>query len=189
MVARRVPPSASSALNGSCFNSKAVSRSEIAKRARSTEAASGAVLAAPWVVPLVATAVAQSKELRQVHWRSPVDDGSAIRMMAGAPKSRAACHFAAAIGLRSMLEGFAPEIPDWANDQHTLKGKAMGRGLDHFRKEGALLVPSPTEPDAYEGEAYRLRTIKSASASPIETDLMPLGHFDLSGNRRRAQRR
>src|ERR1700716_718454 len=26
------------------------------------------------------------------------------------------CHFAAAIGLRSMLEGFAPKIPDWAND-------------------------------------------------------------------------
>ena len=25
----------------------------------------------------------------------------------------------------------------------------MGRGLDHFRKEGAKLVPQPTEPDWY----------------------------------------
>ena len=61
-----------------------------------------------------------------------------------APKSRAGCHFAAAIGLRSMLEDFAPAIPDWANDQHTLPGKQLGRGLDHFRKEGAKLVPPPT---------------------------------------------
>lgn len=38
--------------------------------------------------------------------------------------------------LRSLLEDFAPEIPDFALDMHTMKGKAMGRGLDHFRAEG-----------------------------------------------------
>ena len=86
--------------------------------------------------------------------------GNAIRMMARAPKSRAGCHFAAAIGLRSLLEDFTPEIPDFANDMHTMKGKAMGRGLDHFRSEGAKLIPSPTEPDAFEDEAYRLWAIK-----------------------------
>jgi hypothetical protein len=63
--------------------------------------------------------------------------GNANRMMARAPKSRAGCHFGAAIGLRSMLEDFAPTIPDHALDMHTMKGKAMGRGLDHFRKESA----------------------------------------------------
>ncbi|WP_156438902.1 hypothetical protein [Bradyrhizobium valentinum] len=62
--------------------------------------------------------------------------------------------------MRSMLEGCAPEIPDYALDQHTMKGKAMGRGLDHFRKEGAKLIPPPTEPDPYIEEAYRLWQIK-----------------------------
>src|SRR4029077_5973542 len=76
---------------------------------------------------------------------------------------RAGCHFAAAIGLRSMLEDFAPEIPDYALDMHTRKGKAMGRGLDHFRKEGAKLVPEPTADDPYEDEAYRLWAIKQQS--------------------------
>ena len=76
---------------------------------------------------------------------------------------RAGCHFAAAIGLRSMLEGYAPEIPDYALDMHTMKGKAMGRGLDHFRKEGAKLVPEPTADDPYEDEAYRLWAIKQRS--------------------------
>jgi hypothetical protein len=89
--------------------------------------------------------------------------GNAIRMMYRSPKSRAGCHLAAAIGLRSMLEDFAPEIPDYALDMHTMKGKAMGRGLDHFRKEGAKLVPPPTADDPYEDEAYRLWTIKERS--------------------------
>jgi hypothetical protein len=65
------------------------------------------------------------------------------------------CHFAAAIGLRSMLEDYAPTIPDWAND-----GRKLGRGLDHFRKEGAKLIPPPTTDDPYEDEAYRLWAIK-----------------------------
>jgi len=37
----------------------------------------------------------------------------------------------------------------------------MGRGLDHFRREGAKLVPEPTEPDLYIEEAYRLWQIKA----------------------------
>jgi len=86
--------------------------------------------------------------------------GNCIRIMCRAPKSRAGCHFAAAIGLRSMLEDFASTIPDYALDMHTMKGKAMGGGLDHFRKEGAKLVPPPTGDDPYEDEAYRLWTIK-----------------------------
>jgi hypothetical protein len=43
---------------------------------------------------------------------------------------------------------------------HTMKGKALGRGLDHFRKEGARLIPPPTADDPYEDEAYRLWAIK-----------------------------
>ena len=57
-------------------------------------------------------------------------------MMCRSPKSRACCHFAAAIGLRSSLEGFVPTMPDWVLDQPTLQGKAMKRGLDYFREQG-----------------------------------------------------
>jgi hypothetical protein len=87
--------------------------------------------------------------------------GNAIRLMCRAKKSREGDHFAAAIGLRSLLEDFVPTIPDWANDQHTLAGKKLGRGLDHFRNEGARLVPPPTGDDPYDDEAYRLWAISS----------------------------
>jgi replication-associated recombination protein RarA len=114
-------------------------------------------LAAPHVFPFVAASLAASRDrYTKSIGEARLMVGNAIRMMCRAPKSRAGCHFGAAIGLRSMLEGFAPEIPDYANDMHTMRGKALGRGLDHFRKEGAKLVPPPTEPDEYEDEAYRL---------------------------------
>ena len=89
--------------------------------------------------------------------------GNAIRLMCRAAKSRAGCHFAAAIGLRAELEGFVPVIPDWANDMHTLAGRKQGRGLDHFRREGARLNPPPTADDPYEDEAYRLWALKQTA--------------------------
>src|SRR5258705_181611 len=113
---------------------------------------------------LVAAKVAGAKAMRWYDAEKPgasrMAIGNAIRIMARARKSREGDHFAAAIGLRSMLEQFAPTIPDWANDRHTLAGKKLGRGLDHFRKEGARLIPEPTADDPYEGEAYRLWAIK-----------------------------
>jgi hypothetical protein len=93
-------------------------------------------LAAPWVAPFVFTATAQSKEryARSIG-EARLIVGNAIRMMCASPKSRAGCHFAAAIGLRSMLEDFAPTIPDWANDQHTLEGRKMGRFFRTFSQK------------------------------------------------------
>ena len=118
--------------------------------------------AAPHIVPFVKAACEQAMAWYDAEklGASRLAIGNAIRLMCRAAKSREGDHFAAAIGLRSMLEGFSPTIPDWANDQHTLAGRKLGRGLDHFRKEGALLVPPPTEPDPYEDEAYRLWQIK-----------------------------
>jgi hypothetical protein len=118
---------------------------------------------APHVVPFVRTACEQARQ-----WYDPEKPdksrmaiGNAIRMMAIAPKSREGDHFQAAIGLRSLLEDYCPTVPDWALDQHTSRGKRMGRGLQHFRDEGAKLVPAPERKDAYEEEAYRLWAINA----------------------------
>ena len=44
--------------------------------------------------------------------------------------------------------------------EYPVAGRKLGRGLDHFRQEGAKLVPSPTADDPYEDEAYRLWALK-----------------------------
>jgi hypothetical protein len=52
--------------------------------------------------------------------------------------------------------GEVPEIPDYAYDKHTMKGKRLGRGANHFRKEGAKLENRKSETkDDYEDHAYR----------------------------------
>jgi len=115
-------------------------------------------LAAPDVIPLIRTCCEQARAWYQPDrlgkWRMPI--GTAIRAMCRAKKSREGDHFQAAVGLHSELDGYAPEIPDWAYDQHTIKGRRMGRGLDHFRTESTRLRPTPKKPDPYEAEAYEL---------------------------------
>ena len=123
-------------------------------------------IVAPWIVPYVATACAQARV-----WYDPAKlgksrmaIGNAIRLMARAPKSRQGDHFHVAAGLAALLEGYVPTIPDWTDDAHTLRGKRLGRGLEHFRTESTRLVPAPTEPDPYEDEAYRLWALKEHRA-------------------------
>jgi replication-associated recombination protein RarA len=54
-------------------------------------------------------------------------------------------------------EGTLPQIPDYALDVHTQRGKAMGRGLRHFWEVGAQLSPE------LEGRemTYRERVLKA----------------------------
>ena len=115
----------------------------------------------PWIVPFVHTACRQAcdKYDPKKLGKSRMPIGNAIRMMCRAAKSREGDHFQAAIGLANELEGKVPFIPDWAYDQHTAKGRSLGRGVDYFRKESAKLVPAPG-PDPYEEEAYRLFRLK-----------------------------
>ena len=115
----------------------------------------------PWIVPYVQTACQQARD-----WYDPkklgksrMPIGNAIRLMCRAAKSREGDHFQAAIGLANQIEGSKPEIPDWTYDQHTAKGRSLGRGVDFFRDESTKLVPKP-KPDPYEDEAYRLWKLK-----------------------------
>ena len=132
-------------------------------------------LAAPEIIPLVRVCCEQARAWWDAdklgQWRMPI--GTAIRAMCRAAKSREGDHFQAAVGLRSQLEDFRPEIPDWCYDQHTIKGKAKGRGVDYFRTVSTKLVPAPKKPDDYEAEAYRLWAIKSEAVATAKSGRRP----------------
>jgi hypothetical protein len=101
--------------------------------------------AAPWVVTFVATALAQSRDrYSKSIGEARLMVSNAIRMMCRSPKSRAGCHFGAAMVLRSMFEDYAPTIPDWANDQHTGRPQAWARSqaLPRGRREAGPAADS-----------------------------------------------
>lgn len=49
-----------------------------------------------------------------------------------------------------------PEIPDYALDMHTARGQEMGRGKEHFWKEGAKIAPELPDRDT----TYRERMLR-----------------------------
>lgn len=73
---------------------------------------------------------------------------NAILMMCRAKKSRISDHFQ-----RFMMEewqnGRKREIPDYALDKHTKRGRTMRRGVQHWLDEGCLLIPDGGVPDPY----------------------------------------
>lgn len=114
-------------------------------------------LANPLAILIVATSVEQAKRLYRPddpgRWRMLV--GTAIRILCRGAKSREGDHFHAAVCLRMDLTDYQPTIPDCAYDMHTVKGKKLGRGIEHFRTEAAKLDP-PATPDQYEALAYEM---------------------------------
>lgn len=81
---------------------------------------------------------------------------NAILAMCRAPKTRLADHFQCVIN-QKRLHGWRPDVPDYALDRHTRKGKAMGRGVQHWREEGCQLspvAPMAELPDPYADTAY-----------------------------------
>lgn len=83
-------------------------------------------------------------------WRLAI--ANAVIVLSNADKSRAADHFQAVCRGR-YLKNPRRQVPDWALDKHTLRGRKMGRGFDHFKKEGAKLIPANN--DKWEEEAYQ----------------------------------
>lgn len=64
----------------------------------------------------------------------------AVWYLAHADKSRELCDQYATITQR-VAKGERQEIPGWALDSHTARGRAMGRGLNFFNEEGDKLHP------------------------------------------------
>ena len=80
---------------------------------------------------------------------------NAILALCRAKKTRLADHFQAVCRGRNAKDNL--EIPDYALDKHTRRGKEMNRGFEHFRQEGSKLENLATDvPDTYEDEAYTI---------------------------------
>lgn len=129
-------------------------------------------IAAPEIFAAIQALAEQYFEMRQKK------DGSctlavtnAVLLLCRAKKTRVADHLTIITEQTKARElsgdqGPIP-IPDYALDMHTLRGRQMGRGLDHFRTEGAKLVGrDESVKDPYADEAYRL--LRHGKKWPLE---------------------
>ncbi len=120
-------------------------------------------VASPHVVPFVAASVAQATEWvrKKKKGEAALAVANAIRVLCHAKKSRVADHWAMIWYERNAQGARIPEIPDYAYDMHTRRGKEMGRGLDHFYEEAAKLFDvdgTEVSPDPWRDEARQADT-------------------------------
>lgn len=95
------------------------------------------------------------KKRESGEWRLPIVN--AVLALCRAQKTRLADDMATALRRRRDFEAWRLEIPDFALDKHTLRGKQAGRGWDHWREEGCRLSNEVPGMNSYEEEATRLR--------------------------------
>lgn len=112
-------------------------------------------LARPELLSLV-----PSQEAQWFRFRQEGKDGTCrlilantVLAMCRAPKSRLADHFQCVVN-QGRLHGERREVPDYALDKHTGRGKAKGRGVEHWRDVGCVLVPDAGLDDPYADQAY-----------------------------------
>jgi len=86
----------------------------------------------------------------------------AIQLVCRAPKNRIGDH----LTIVTYEGGQKFEVPDYALDIHTLRGRNRGRGVEHFWQEGAKVENHDGQADPYNDEAFRIR--KEAKAAQKE---------------------
>lgn len=85
--------------------------------------------------------------LNQMRKSFPYNDGDrplffihAIRYLCACPKERSSDHLKNII-MKEFDMGVIPEVPDFALDCHTVRGRAMGRDVAHFLREASVVTP------------------------------------------------
>jgi replication-associated recombination protein RarA len=97
-----------------------------------------------------------------------------ILLMCRAPKSRVVDDFIF-VAHKNLTH---LEVPDYALDKHTGKGRAMGRGFKHWEEEGTLLVNAVTleKDEEYRQRASELREAPDKyPAYPTAADYVRFG--------------
>lgn len=77
---------------------------------------------------------------------------NAVLVLCQAPKTRIADNFVIALG-NQLDNGLKLEVPDYALDGHTGRGRRKGRGGEYFVKEGTKLINQADIKDPYKDEA------------------------------------
>lgn len=146
-------------------------------------------LANPQAVMFTAATIDQARTLLK---ENKIDGvallvANVILMLSRSLKSRLGGHFVAAAGCQVRL-GKPYEIPDYAYDMHTAKGRAAKKDLEDFRGDGAKLDRVDTAlHDPYEDKAYEnWKSMNYGNIQKSGTDVPSSGDEDASAPERQS---
>ena len=113
--------------------------------------------------------------LNQMRQNFPYNDGDrpiffvhAIRYLAAAKKDRTSDNLKNVV-ITEFSYGRTPEIPDFALDMHTEKGRSMGRDFKHFLAEGSRLENELPIVENYKARLLALLDkLELEQAQPVE---------------------
>jgi replication-associated recombination protein RarA len=97
----------------------------------------------------------------------------AIIYLARAPKDRTVDDATTVTYSEATDPEYRREVPDYALDRHTKRGRQMGRGWDHFFDEGAKIENKPDIDNPYEERLARWRDEQEGRAKREETNGEP----------------
>jgi replication-associated recombination protein RarA len=120
-------------------------------------------------VGIAATSVVMTVRALYENWKQDNDflyTAHAVILLVRAKKSHIVVHAAVAVN-----DGLLPkrDIPDYAVDRHTERGRMMKRGYSHFLNEGARLVNELSEADPY-GPRVRKHLLKQQVGQELQKE-------------------
>lgn len=110
----------------------------------------------PYAPVFVKTMFDLHKEYNYGDGDRPIFFLHAIRYMCRSKKERSTDHIKNII-MKESEKGIVPEIPDFAVDMHTIKGRAMGRDVFYFLDEASRVEPLwEGYDDTYRQQLYQI---------------------------------
>ena len=99
----------------------------------------------------------------------------AIRYLCAQPKERTTDDFRK-LTVKKFAQGYVPEVPDYAFDVHTAKGRAKGRDIIHFIDVASQVTP---QMEGYD-DTYRLK-FREILKNEMENNIQPKeGSFEFT---------
>jgi replication-associated recombination protein RarA len=108
---------------------------------------------APLVIDVLEKQYYDAKEKENDSWRLFLVH--AVLFLARSPKSRMVVDLLITVYGNIKFRNQKLEIPDYALDMHTLRGRKMGRGFKHFIEEGSKIANEAFE-NPYKGPAAEI---------------------------------
>ena len=108
------------------------------------------------------------KQFRYTDGDRPLFFFYAIRYLCAQPKERSTDCLKNLV-IKKFEQGYVPEVPDYAYDVHTVKGRAKGRDIIHFLDEASKVFPVM---EGYD-DTYRLQ-LKEVIKEEIKNETKPL---------------